>query len=71
MKVKNETECPVLDGRCDFCGWYEPKYSVNGGAWWICVSCMNEHYGGDDRVKKCQGISAACTPDDCKCGEEE
>ena len=43
MKVKNETEMP---GRCDFCGWYEPKFTINGGLWWICNSCMFEHYDG-------------------------
>ena len=31
-------------GRCDFCQTAEAKYTINGGLWWICMKCFDEHY---------------------------
>lgn len=42
MKV---SESKPESGRCDFCQVNEPKHTINGGLWWICFSCMAEHYG--------------------------
>jgi len=43
MKVKSEF---IQDGRCDFCGFYVPEFTINGGLWWICRPCMSQHYDG-------------------------
>lgn len=53
----NENECGCVDGcpecftphppsgRCDFCQINEAKHTINGGLWWICTPCLNDHYG--------------------------
>ncbi len=40
MKVNPES------GRCDFCGFYEAKHTINGGLWWLCTACMATVYDG-------------------------
>jgi len=63
MNVKNES-----GGHCDFCGFYDAEFTINGGLWWLCRPCMEGVYG-----------ECPCTPDliidhlsPCKmAGEEE
>lgn len=59
-------------GKCDFCGFYEAEFTINGGLWWVCRPCMDAIYDGctctEDLVLVHQG--------DCKfatqvVGEEE
>jgi len=41
----------TIVGRCDFCQLNEPKHTINGGLWWICAACFDEHYlfeGGEE-----------------------
>jgi hypothetical protein len=41
----------TITGRCDFCQLNEPKHTINGGLWWICAACFEEHYsilGGEE-----------------------
>ncbi len=45
MKV---TESAFESGRCDFCQINEAKHTINGGAWWICQSCFDLEYGGEE-----------------------
>lgn len=40
MKVKSDTS-----GHCDFCGFYQAEFTINGGLWWICRPCMELAYG--------------------------
>ena len=47
MKVNTES-----GGHCDFCGFYDAKFSINGGLWWLCKPCMEGAYG-----------PCPCTPD--------
>ncbi len=35
-------------GRCDFCQENEAKHTINGGLWWICQACLDEHYGVEE-----------------------
>lgn len=40
----NESEHESGHGRCDFCQTAEAKFTINGGLWWLCPSCMEKEY---------------------------
>ena len=44
----SESEMKLNGGRCDFCATNESKYTINGGLWWICQSCMDAHFGAEE-----------------------
>ena len=56
MKVKTES------GKCDFCGWHEAQFTINGGLWWICKECMDSQYNGCTCTQDLQLIHSG----DCK-----
>lgn len=47
-KKKGELSPAERGYRCDFCQINEPKHTINGGAWWICQSCFDVEYGGEE-----------------------
>lgn len=65
MKV-NENELKS-GSRCDFCGIYSAKYTINGGLWWICVVCMDRVYSGCTCTEDLQLVHHS----HCKYGGEE